>query len=208
MSTRHRARMKASGLTSRSWLTGQRLVVAGMAAVFSGASAGAAQQPPPIQGVTGTIATEGTIQDTDEAGHKILVKAADGIERLFHLGKRSAVHGGDAAADETMRALKKGTRVVVHYTAEGEVLTAEEIDRLGEEGLKQIEGKVTAVNRNNRMISIKLANGTTQTLQLSDRAASDVGKDLDRVSDGTVTVVVYYKNEAGQRVVHYFKRLS
>jgi hypothetical protein len=58
------------------------------------------------------------------------------------------------------------------------------------------------------MISVKLTNGTTQTLRLSERAASDVGKDIDRASDGTVDVVVYYKNEAGQRVVHYFKRLS
>jgi len=64
------------------------------------------------------------------------------------------------------------------------------------------------VNRDTRTISIKLTNGTTQTLQLSDRAASDVGKDIDRASDGTVSVMVYYKNEAGQRVVHYFKRVS
>lgn len=97
---------------------------------------------------------------------------------------------------------------MVHYTGEGDNLTAEEIDRLGDDGLKQIEGKVTAVNRGKRTISIKLASGTTQTLQLSERAASDVGKDIDRASDGAVTVVVYYRNEAGQPVVHYVKRLS
>ena len=184
------------------------LVVAGIVAVFGGADARAARQPTPVQGVTGTIATEATIQDTDEAAHKLLVKTADGIERLFHWGGRTAVHGGDAAADETLRSLKKGTRVVVHYTADGENLTAEEVDRLGDEGLKQIEGKVTGVNRNRRTISITLANGTTQTLQLSDRAAADVGKDIDRASDGTVNVIVYYRNEAGQQVVHYFRRLS
>jgi hypothetical protein len=197
----------AKGVVSRSWLTRPLLVVAGMAAVIGGVDARAAQQPPPIHGVTGTIATEGTIQEIDEGAHKILVKAADGVERLFHLGGRSAVHG-DAAGDEALRVLKKGTRVVVHYTGEGENLTAEEVDRLGDEGLKQIEGKVTAVNRVKRTIAIKLANGTTQTLQLSERAASDVGKDTDRASDDAVSVIVYYKNEAGQRVVHYFKRVS
>ena len=186
------------------------LVFTGIVAIAVGGAADtrAAQQPPPIQGVTGTIATEGTIQDTDEAAHKLLVKTADGIERLFRWGGRSAVHGGDTAADETLRVLKKGTRVVVHYTADGENLTAVEVDRLGDEGLKQIEGKVTAVNRNRRLISIKLANGTIQTLQLSDRAASDVGKDIDGASDGTVNVIVYYRNEAGQRVAHYFRRIS
>ena len=208
MNTRHSARVKAVGLTSRSWLTGQLLVIVGMTAVIGGANTRAAQQAPPIHGVTGTIATEGTIQEIDEGAHRILVKTADGIERLFHLGGRSAIHGGDAAGDEALRVLKKGTRVVVHYTGEGENLTAQEIDRLGDDGLKQIEGRVTAVNRDKRTISIKLANGTIQTLQLSDRAASDVGKDIDRASDGTVDVRVYYKNEAGQRVVHYFKRVS
>jgi hypothetical protein len=207
MDTRDRTHVKAADVTSRLLLTGELLVVAGIAAALGGVHTRAAQQPPPIHGVTGTIATEGMIQETDEAAHKILVKAADGIERLFHLSGRSAVHG-DTAGDETLRTLKKGTRVVVHYTGEGNNLTAEEIDRLGDEGLKQIEGKVTAVNRGTRTIAIKLANGTTQMLQLSERAASDVGRDIDRASDGTVTVIVYYKNEAGQPVVHYFKRVS
>jgi hypothetical protein len=176
--------------------------------VIGVADARATQQPPPIQGVTGTIATEGTIQETYEGAHKILVKAADGLEHLFHLNGRSTVHGSDAARDEALRGLKKGTRVVVHYTTEGENLTAEEIDRLGDEGLKQMEGVVTAMNRRERTIAIKLADGTRQTLRLSDRAAADVGKDIDRPGDSTAKVIVYYKDEAGQHVAHYFKRVS
>jgi hypothetical protein len=186
------------------------LVVSAVGAVIvmCGADSKAMQQPPPIQGVTGTIATEGTIQETYEGTHKILVKAADGIERMFHLTGRSTIHSGDAAGDEALRALKKGTRVVVHYTADGETLTAAEIDRLDDEGLKQIEGTITAVDRRARTISVKLADGSKQTLRLSDRAAADVGKDLDRAADGAVKVVVYYRNEAGQPVAHYFKRVS
>jgi len=210
MNKRYRMHMKAVGLVSGSLLMGLPPVLAGMVAVnlIGGAVVKAAQQPPPIHGVTGTIATEGTIQETYEGANKILVKTADGIERLFHLKGRSTVHGGEAAGDEALRGLKKGTLVVVHYTTEGENLTAEEIDRLGDEGLKQIEGAVTAVNRAARTISIRLADGTRQTLRLSDRAAADVGKDLDRTADGAARVIVYYKDEAGQRVAHYFKRLS
>jgi hypothetical protein len=168
----------------------------------------AAPQPPPIHGVTGTIATEGTIQETSEAGHTILVKAANGVQRLFHLNRGSTVHSGDAAGEEALRALKKGTPVVVHYTTEGDNLTAEEIDRLGDNGLKQMQGVVTAVNRGDRTISIKLADGTRQTLRLSDRAAAEAGDDIDHAGDGTVKVIVYFKDEAGQRVAHYFKRVS
>jgi hypothetical protein len=203
--------MKIVGLLSGSLLMGLPPVAAGMVAlsVIGVADAGAAQQPPPpIHGVTGTIATEGTIQETYAGANKILVKAADGVEHLFHLGRRSTVHGGDAAGDEALRGLKKGARVVVHYTQQGENLTAEEIDRLGDEGLKQMEGAVIAVNRGDRTLAIRLADGTRQTLRLSDRAAADVGKDIDRAGDGAATVIVYYKDEAGQRVAHYFKRIS
>jgi hypothetical protein len=202
---------KIVGLLSGSLLMGLPSVLAGTVAlnVVGVADARAAQQPPPpIHGVTGTIATEGTIQETYAGAHKILVKAADGVEHLFHLGRRSTVHSGDAAGDEALRGLKKGARVVVHYTTEGENLTAEEIDRLGDEGLKQMEGAVIAVNRGDRTISIRLADGTRQTLRLSDRAATDVGKDIDRAGDSAANVIVYYKDEAGQRVAHYFKRIS
>jgi len=202
--------MNAVGLMSGWLLMGLPPVFAGMAAVnvIGVADARAAQQPPPIHGVTGTIATEGTVQETYEGVNKILVKAADGIEHLFHLSRRSTVHSGDEVGDEALRGLKKGTPVVVHYTTEGENLTAEEIDRLGDEGLKQMEGVVTAVNRGDRTISIRLADDTRQTLRLSDRAAADVGKDIDRAGDSTAKVIVYFKDEAGQRVVHYFKRIS
>jgi hypothetical protein len=175
-------------------------VIAGVVAVVIGGAAtpGAAQQPPPIQGVTGTIATDESVEQTSKGGHSIFVKAA----RLLHL-KRST-DAGDTAGDELLRGLKKGTAVGVHYTTGGENLTAEEIDRLGNEGLKQMEGVITAVNRTERTISIKLADGTRQTLQLSDRAAADVGG----ASDSSATVLVYFRDDAGRRVAHYFKRVS
>jgi hypothetical protein len=200
----------AAGAVSGWLLTWVSPFVAGMVAVtvIGAADARAAQQPPPIHGVTGTIATEPTIQETSEAGRTIFGKAADGVARLFHLNRRSTAHSDDAAGDEALRALKKGTPVFVHYTREGENLTAEEIDRLGDGGLQQLEGVITAVNRADRMISIRLADGTRQTLRLSDRAAADVGKDIDHADDSTARVIVYFKDEAGQRVAHYFKRVS
>jgi len=203
-------RRNPAGSVSELLLRGLASVSAGLVAVnvIGAVDAKAAQQPPPIHGVTGTIATEGTIQETSEAGHTILVKAADGVERLFHLNRRSTVHSADAAGDEALRPLKKGTPVVVHYTTDGENLTAEEIDRLGDDGLKQMQGVVTAVNRGDRTISIKLADGTRQTLRLSERAATEAGEEIDHAGDGTVKVIVYFRDEAGQRVAHYFKRVS
>jgi uncharacterized membrane protein len=57
-------------------------------------------------------------------------------------------------------------------------------------------------------MSIKLADGSTQTLRLTDRAAADAGREVDRVASSVSKVVVYYTDEAGQRVAHYFKRIS
>jgi hypothetical protein len=162
----------------------------------------AAQQPPPIHGVTGTIATETSIDETTAGGHKILGK----VKRLLHLNGRSTVPTGEAAGEEALGGLKKGTRVVVHYAADGENLTAEAMRRQGPEALKQMAGSITAVNLGDRTISVRLADDSQQTLRLSDRAAADV-KDLDRAGDGGANVVVYYRNEAGQRVAQYFKRV-
>src|SRR5438552_19076794 len=83
----------------------------------------AAQQPPPIHGVTGTIATETSIDETTAAGHGILAK----VKRVLHLNGRSAVPGA-AAGEEALGGLKKGTRVVVHYAADGGNLTSGAID--------------------------------------------------------------------------------
>src|SRR5439155_14672494 len=47
-----------------------------------------------------------------------------------------------------------------------------------------------------------------RTLQLSERAARDVGKDIDRTVGAGANVIVYYADEAGSRVAHYFKRIS
>jgi hypothetical protein len=176
--------------------------------LFVGTAVSAGQQPPPIGGVTGTIALEGTVQKTYEGAHTVLVKTVDGIEHLFHLTERTVVHGGTAAGDDALHGLKEGSGVVVHYTAQGDNKTAHEVDRVAADGLKTIEGVVTNVDRGARTISIRLAEGSRQTLRLTDRAASEVGKNIDAAAAGTAKVVVYFTDEEGRRVAHYFKRVS
>jgi hypothetical protein len=164
----------------------------------------AEQQAPPIQGVTGTIALEGTIDQTSDAGKTVIVKTVDGIRHLFHMTEKTVVHGSAATDADMLAGLEAGSRVVVHYAAQTGQQTALEVDRLDARGLKTVAGVVTRVDRAARQLSIRLANGTTQTLRLTDRAATDVGHDVD----SAVSVVVYYADEAGTQVAHYFKRVS
>jgi hypothetical protein len=141
----------------------------------------AAQQPPPIQGVTGTIATETSIDDTTNAGKGILGK----VRRVLHLNGRSNVPSGDAAAEEALGGLKKGTRVVVSDTAKS---------------VKDMSGSVVALSLGERTISVRLSDDSIQTLRLSDEA--------EAAGDPAASVIVYYRNESGQRVAKHFRRVS
>ena len=105
------------------------------------------------------------------------------------------VHGGkDPLSD-----LKPGTTVVIHYSADN---TAQEIDRIGPEGLSTTEGIVTKIDRSNKEITIRYDNGKTEKLKLTDRAAADVGKNIGE----DTRIVVYYSDDAGGKVTHYFKK--
>jgi hypothetical protein len=160
---------------------------------FGTANPRAEQQPPPIHGVTGTVATENTVREVHDGARAVLSKTA----RLFRWSRQSEVPTGDAAGDETLAGLRTGTIILVHNPAAGEHLTSGQIERLAGDGLNQVEGVILAVSRTDRTISIRLADGTRQTIQLSQRP----------VRVGADDVVVFAKDEAGERVAHYFKRI-
>jgi hypothetical protein len=156
-----------------------------------------AQTPPPIHGVTGTIATEATIKKEHKAANKIVVATEDGAEHVYDAAKGLTVHGGkDPLAD-----LKPGTTVIIHYTPDN---TAQEVDRVGAGGLSTTEGIATKIDRGKKRITIRYDAGRIETLQLTDRAAADVGKDIGPDS----RVVVYYSDVAGAKVTHYFKKVD
>jgi hypothetical protein len=137
-----------------------------------------------------------------------VVKTVDGIKHLFHVTGKTTVHAGGTAGADTLRGLEAGSRVVVHYAATAGDQTALEVDRLDGKGLKTMEGVVTRVDRAGRVMSIRLADGSMQTLRLTDRAATDVGHDVDATGVDATHVVVYYADDAGQQVAHFFKKIS
>jgi len=181
-------------------------MVAGL--VLIGPAAASAQQPVPIYGVTAKIALEDTVEKTYEGLNAVLVKTRDGVEYVFHLTERTVLHGGKTAGGEVLRGLDEGSRVVVHYTVEGERTTADEIDRVGVDGLRAVEGVITHVDRHAKTLSIQLADGSRQTFRLTERAAADVGRGLDHAAAGTATVVVYINDEGGRPIAHFFTRVS
>jgi len=186
-------------LRTRATLVGAAALVL---AITGGATARTEQQPPPIDGVTGTVATEESKRDVKEAGRGVFGKMA----RMLGLGKDKEVPStpeGGGAETLGLAGMKAGTAVIIHTTTAGENATAEEIERQGAEGAKPMEGVITAVNPSERTIAIRLADGTRRMLRLSAHAADEVDTDID----ATAKVVLYVKDVAGERVVQYIKRV-
>jgi hypothetical protein len=172
-------------------------IFVGLLALAAPLMARAAAGQAPIHGFNGTIALQGSVDRFYPDLNTLLVKTSDGIEHIVHLTEDTEVHGGSKSLDS----LRPGTTVVVHYTVKGIQTSADEIDRIGPDGLKVNEGIVTSVDRAKKRITIKFADGTTETLRLTRHAADD--------SEGHMRsgnrVVVYYSDESGQRIAHYFK---
>jgi hypothetical protein len=154
-------------------------------------------------------AVRGTVEKIDSTAKTIVVKAADGTEHTFHFVARTAVHGGEkagAATTESFHGLKEGSEVVVHYTAKGGEETAEEVDHIGEGGLKKTEGTITHLDRGAKTVTVKTADGTEQTFRLTDHAADDAGKDISEGAEKSGKVTVYYTGQAGHKVAHFFSK--
>jgi hypothetical protein len=151
----------------------------------------------------------GEVMKIDRGAKTVLVKVADGTEHTFHFVGRTTVHGAQDTADaakDSFHGLKEGSQVAVHYAAKGTDETAEEVDNIGKDGLKSTEGTVTSIDRGTKTLSVKTADGTDQVYRLTDNAAKDAGQDVAKGTEKSTKVTVYYTEEAGHKVAHFFKK--
>lgn len=147
----------------------------------------------------------GTISRIDARARTIIVKTADGTEHTLHFIAKTAVHGTEATAKDTFHGLKEGTEVVAHYTTKGTEKTAVEVDRVGKDGMKSMEGTISTLDRGGKKLVVKSADGTEQTFKLADRATEDAGKDVGKAAEKSAKVTVYYTEDAGKKVAHFFE---
>jgi hypothetical protein len=163
-----------------------------------------AQDRPPLPNEP--VATEGTVEQFYRGLNYVVVKTLDGVEHIYHFTKGLVVHG-KRSDDEALEGLSKGTRVAVHYLLTGADASAQEIDVLGDGGLSFTEGVITGIDRGKKEITIRLAGGRKETFQMTGRAAAESER-LDESGDGTTRIVIYYADESGYKVAHYFKKVS
>jgi len=145
-----------------------------------------------------------TVKAVDKGTKTVVVKTADGTEETFHFVGKTVAHGAEDTAKgskDAFEGMKEGDEVIVHYTVKGTEKTALEVDHVGKDGLKAGEVVVKSVDRGAKTVTVKTAEGGEETLRLTDRAAKESGKGLEKA--GKVTV--YYTEDAGKKVVHFFK---
>ena len=155
-------------------------------------------------------AVHGTIDKLDATTKTVVVKTGDGAMHSLHFVDKTAVHGmhaGAAGAKESFHGLTEGTEVVAHYTGEAGKETAVEIDRVGKDGLKTTEGTISKLDRAGKTITVKTADGTEHTFDLSEHAAKDAGKEIGEGTEKGTKVVIYSTARAGKDVAHFFEKI-
>jgi hypothetical protein len=153
-------------------------------------------------------AVQGTVKKVDAGTKTVVVATADGTEHTLHVVKKTSVHGWDATeagAKDGMHGVKEGSQVVVHYSVKGTEKTAEEMDRIGDGGLKVAEGTVSKIDRGAKTLAVKTADGAEATYKITDHAVVDAGKEVGKGVEKASKVTVYYTEEGGKKVVHFFK---
>jgi hypothetical protein len=153
-------------------------------------------------------AVEGTVKKVDSGAKTVVVATADGTEHTVHFVKKTSIHGWDATeagAKDGMHGVKEGSHVVVHYTVKGSEKTAHEVDRIGEGGLKVTEGTVSKIDRGGKVLAVKTADGAEASYRITSDAVVDAGKDTGKAVEKASKVTVYYTEEGGKKIVHFFK---
>ena len=153
-------------------------------------------------------AVDGTVKKVDTGTKTIVVDTKDGTEHTFHYTSDVAVDGAkgtEKGVVDAAHGVGEGSKVAVHYTVVGGKETTHEIDKLGDDGLRAADGTVTHIDRGAKTVAVKTADGSEQTVHLTDRAAKDTGKDIASGVDKSAKVTVYYTEKAGVKTAHFIK---
>ncbi|HTS26438.1 MAG TPA: hypothetical protein VMH81_11235 [Bryobacteraceae bacterium] len=151
----------------------------------------------------------GTVLEMDAASKTVAVKTADGAKHTFLFVEGTTLHGAKDLAQGTgdaFHGLEKGSRVVVHYTAAGGKETADEVDKLGDDGLKAVKVTVKHVDRATKTVAVETEDGSKESYRLTTRAAEEIGKGTGKGAGEAAHGTVYVTDEAGHKVVHFFER--
>lgn len=142
----------------------------------------------------------GTIKKIDKTTKTIVVKTADGTEHTIKVTDQAVIHGTKEGFD----GLKEGSEVVARTTTKGTEKTADDLGKIGQDGMKVTKGTIEKVDKGTKTVVVKTADGTEKTFEFTDNAAKDMGKAIGKGTEKGTKVTVYYTEEGSKKVAHFF----
>ena len=167
------------------------------------ATPSSAQSPPPIPGATGVVVPEGGGGDGAAAVGAATGKVIEGtrqILRAIGIGK-----GERAANEDPLKSLELGATVVVRYDAD--VAALDDRNNVSP-GRQPTEGRVIELDRRKGVIVVRLADRTTETLQLAQGKGREATANERALNEPAGLISVSYVDAAGDRVVILFRKAS
>lgn len=143
----------------------------------------------------------GTVTKVDSATKTVVVKSADGTEHTIKITGETTYKG----TKEDFDGIKEGTEVVARTTGKGAKETGVEIGKVGKDSLKVTKGTITKIDEGTKTVVVKTADGTEKTFGYTGDAVKDVGKALGKGSEKSAKVTVYYTEESGKKIAHFFR---
>jgi hypothetical protein len=143
----------------------------------------------------------GTVTKVDHETKTVVVKTADGTEHSIKVTGETAYTGTKEGFD----GLKEGTEVVVHKTGTGAEETGLEIGKIGKDSVKVSEGTIVKVDHGAKTVVVKSADGTEKTFDYTETAGKDIGEAAGAGAKKGAKVTVYYTEETGKKIAHFFK---
>jgi preprotein translocase subunit YajC len=142
----------------------------------------------------------GVIKKVDKTTKTVVVKTADGTEHTIKVTDAATVKGTKEGFD----GLKEGSEVVARCTVKGADKTADDLGKLGKDGMKETKGTITKIDKDTKTVVVKTGDGTERTFEYTDNAAKDLGKAVGKGTEKGAKVTVYYTEEGGKKTAHFF----
>jgi hypothetical protein len=135
----------------------------------------------PIQEIPSVL--EGTVKKIDGATKTVVVTTAEGVDHAMRFSEHTVVHSPGVTFKGTKavtQSFREGSEVAVHYTAKGADETAVEIDNIGKDGLKVMEGTLAKVDRGARTIAVTTADGVAVMFLFTGVAVRDTAEGIGK----------------------------
>ena len=143
----------------------------------------------------------GTVKKVDKATKTVVVKSADGTEHTNKVTGDTTINGTEDGFD----CLKEGTEVVARTTGKGLDETGTAIGKVGKDSCRATKGTIVKVDQGTKTVVVKTGDGTEKTFEYTAEAGKDMGKSVGAGTEKGAKVTVYYTEETGKKIVHFFE---